>query len=225
MCAVRRGSGNGLFLSARELLGRPRPAPRGSQRSARRPSAKVATPGTTTGPKRHRSSASPSVSPSASAGSSVAPSASASTPAATASFAPAAAPSPRKCGTGASDAEAVQSGSTWTARRGDTVTYPGEDMAAVITSATASLGADRTSKQHVVVRGPGRAACPPPTSPSRARTARRSARRRAGRRSYTALDVPCVQGLPLGGLPVQRVDAGRCRRPSRTSAIWSAAVR
>lgn len=159
MCAVRRGSGNGLFLSARELLGRPRPAPRGSQRSARRPSAKVATPGTTTGPKRHRSSASPSVSPSASAGSSVAPSASASTPAATASFAPAAAPSPKKCGTGASDAEAVQSGSTWTARRGDTVTYPGEDMAAVVTSATASLGADRTGRQRVVLRG--RAACPP----------------------------------------------------------------
>ncbi|MGI5274997.1 hypothetical protein [Streptomyces rochei] len=115
----------------------------------------MATLGTTTGPQRHRSSASPSVSPSASAGSSVAPSASASTPAASASFAPVAAPSPKKCATGASDTEAVQSGSTWTARRGDTVTYTGEDMAAVITSATASLGADRTSKRRVVVRGSG----------------------------------------------------------------------
>ncbi|MFF9773471.1 hypothetical protein ACF1HJ_07325 [Streptomyces sp. NPDC013978] len=59
------------------------------------------------------------------------------------------------CGEGAYQAEAVLSGSTWTARRGTTVTYTGTDMRAAMQAAVNSLTAGRTSKERVVVRGSG----------------------------------------------------------------------
>ncbi|MDX3645711.1 hypothetical protein [Streptomyces sp. MB09-02B] len=59
------------------------------------------------------------------------------------------------CGEGSYQAEAVLSGSTWTARRGGTVTYTGTDMRAAMQAAVNSLTAGRTSKERVVVRGSG----------------------------------------------------------------------
>lgn len=46
-------------------------------------------------------------------------------------------------------------GSTWTARRGSSVTYTGTDMRAAMQAAVNSLTAGRTSKERVVVRGSG----------------------------------------------------------------------
>ncbi|QNP74307.1 hypothetical protein IAG44_35865 [Streptomyces roseirectus] len=59
------------------------------------------------------------------------------------------------CGEGAYQAEAVLNGSTWTARRGSTVSYTGTDMRAAMQAAVNSLTANRTSKERVVVRGSG----------------------------------------------------------------------
>ncbi|GAB2722565.1 hypothetical protein [Streptomyces bullii] len=59
------------------------------------------------------------------------------------------------CGDGSFHAEAVQSGSTWTARRGGSTVYTGTDMRAAVQAAVNSLTAGRTSKQRVVVRGSG----------------------------------------------------------------------
>lgn len=59
------------------------------------------------------------------------------------------------CGTGSYNAEAVLSGSTWTARNGSSTVYTGTDMRAATQAAVNSLSAGRTSKQRVVVRGSG----------------------------------------------------------------------
>lgn len=59
------------------------------------------------------------------------------------------------CGEGSYQAEAVLNGSTWTARRGSSVTYTGSDMRAAMQAAVNSLTAGRTSKERVVVRGSG----------------------------------------------------------------------
>ncbi|MET8978245.1 hypothetical protein ABZX85_21785 [Streptomyces sp. NPDC004539] len=59
------------------------------------------------------------------------------------------------CGEGSYQAEAVLNGSTWTARRGSTVSYTGTDMRAAMQAAVNSLTANRTSKERVVVRGSG----------------------------------------------------------------------
>ncbi|MEU8859640.1 hypothetical protein [Streptomyces umbrinus] len=59
------------------------------------------------------------------------------------------------CGEGSYQAEAVLNGSTWTARRGSSVTYAGTDMRAAMQAAVNSLTAGRTSKERVVVRGSG----------------------------------------------------------------------
>ncbi|MBZ9643775.1 hypothetical protein, partial [Streptomyces sp. PSKA30] len=77
------------------------------------------------------------------------------------------------CGEGSYQAEAVQSGSTWTARRGGSVVHTGTDMRAAVQAAVNSLTAGRTSKERVVVRGSGSM----------------SAGSRISLPSYTALDV------------------------------------
>ncbi|MFI6035139.1 hypothetical protein ACIBBD_13425 [Streptomyces sp. NPDC051315] len=59
------------------------------------------------------------------------------------------------CGDGSSHAEAVLSGSTWTARRGGSTVYTGTDMRAAVQAAVNSLTAGRTAKERVVVRGSG----------------------------------------------------------------------
>jgi hypothetical protein len=59
------------------------------------------------------------------------------------------------CGSGSFNAEAVQSGGTWTARNGGSQVYSGGDMRAAVQAAVNSLSAGRTSKQRVVVRGSG----------------------------------------------------------------------
>ncbi|MBM0231928.1 RICIN domain-containing protein [Micromonospora sp. STR1_7] len=59
------------------------------------------------------------------------------------------------CGSGSSNAEAVLSGSTWTARNGSSTVYSGSDMLSAMQAAVNSLSAGRTSKQRVVVRGSG----------------------------------------------------------------------
>jgi hypothetical protein len=77
------------------------------------------------------------------------------------------------CGSGSFQAEAVQSGGTWTARNGGRTVYTGSDMRAAVQAAIGSLTAGRTSKQHVVVRGSGSIA----------------ANARISLPSYTVLDV------------------------------------
>ncbi|WP_328441875.1 hypothetical protein OHA71_43785 [Streptomyces sp. NBC_00444] len=77
------------------------------------------------------------------------------------------------CGEGSYQAEAVLSGSTWTARRGSSVVYTGGDMRAAMQAAVSSLTAGRTSKERVVVRGSGSI----------------SAGSRVSLPSYTVLDV------------------------------------
>ena len=59
------------------------------------------------------------------------------------------------CGDRAFNAEAVLSGSTWTARNGSRTVYTGGDMRSAVQAAVNSLTAGRTSKQWVVVRGNG----------------------------------------------------------------------
>ncbi|GAB2614419.1 hypothetical protein GCM10027168_53810 [Streptomyces capparidis] len=59
------------------------------------------------------------------------------------------------CGDGSYQAEAVQSGSNWTARRGGSTVYTGTDMRAAIQAAVNSLTSGRTYKERVVVRGSG----------------------------------------------------------------------
>ncbi|MFV2102927.1 RICIN domain-containing protein [Micromonospora sp. LOL_024] len=77
------------------------------------------------------------------------------------------------CGSGAFQAEAVLSGGTWTSRNGGSTVYTGTDMRAAVQAAVNSLGAGRTSKQRVVVRGSGSI----------------SAGSRISLPSYTAIDV------------------------------------
>ncbi|MCD7443831.1 hypothetical protein K4B79_37200 [Streptomyces lincolnensis] len=77
------------------------------------------------------------------------------------------------CGEGSYQAEAVLSGSTWTARRGGSTVYTGTDMRAAVQAAVNSLTAGRTAKERVVVRGSGSI----------------SAGSRISLPSYTALDV------------------------------------
>jgi hypothetical protein len=84
-----------------------------------------------------------------------------------------AASSAAACGDGSSHAEAVLSGSTWTARRGSSTVYTGTDMRAAVQAAVNSLTAGRTAKERVVVRGSGTL----------------SAGSRISLPSYTALDV------------------------------------
>ncbi len=71
------------------------------------------------------------------------------------------------------NAEAVLSGSTWTARNGSRTVYTGSDMRAAAQAAIGSLTAGRTSKQWVVVRGSGTV----------------SANSRISLASYTGIDV------------------------------------
>lgn len=59
------------------------------------------------------------------------------------------------CGDRAFNAEAVLSGSTWTARNGGRTLYTGGDLRAAVQAAVNSLAAGRTSKQWVLVRGNG----------------------------------------------------------------------
>jgi hypothetical protein len=59
------------------------------------------------------------------------------------------------CGDRAFNAEAVLSGSTWTARNGGRTVYTGGDMRSAVQAAVNSLTAGRTSKQWVLVRGNG----------------------------------------------------------------------
>ena len=59
------------------------------------------------------------------------------------------------CGSGTGNAEAVLSGSTWTASHGSSTVYTGSDMRSAMQAAVNSLTAGRTSKQRVVVRGSG----------------------------------------------------------------------
>ncbi|GAA1368621.1 RICIN domain-containing protein [Catellatospora chokoriensis] len=59
------------------------------------------------------------------------------------------------CGGGSFNAEAVLSGSTWTARNGGSTVYTGTDLRAAVQAAVNSLSAGRTAKQRVVVRGSG----------------------------------------------------------------------
>ncbi|WP_188189919.1 right-handed parallel beta-helix repeat-containing protein [Nonomuraea sp. SYSU D8015] len=59
------------------------------------------------------------------------------------------------CGDGTANAEAVLSGSTWTARNGNRTVYTGTSMLSAMQSAVNSLTAGRTAKQRVVVRGSG----------------------------------------------------------------------
>jgi hypothetical protein len=59
------------------------------------------------------------------------------------------------CGDGSFNAEAVKSGSTWTARNGSRTVYTGSDMRAAMQGAINSLASGRTSKQRVLVRGSG----------------------------------------------------------------------
>jgi hypothetical protein len=77
------------------------------------------------------------------------------------------------CGEGSYQAEAVLSGSTWTARRGSSTVYTGTDLRAAVQAAVNSLTSGRTSKERVVVRGSGSM----------------SAGSRISLPSYTALDV------------------------------------
>ncbi|NYI04731.1 hypothetical protein [Allostreptomyces psammosilenae] len=77
------------------------------------------------------------------------------------------------CGTGTYHAEAVLSGSTWTARRGGSTVYTGTDMRAAVQAAINSLSSGRTTKERVVVRGSGSM----------------SAGSRISLPSYTAIDV------------------------------------
>lgn len=77
------------------------------------------------------------------------------------------------CGSGAFQAEAVLSGSTWTARNGGSTVYTGSDLRAAVQAAVNSLTAGRTAKQRVVVRGSGSM----------------SANARISLPSYTVLDV------------------------------------
>ncbi|MCP3766495.1 MULTISPECIES: hypothetical protein [unclassified Streptomyces] len=77
------------------------------------------------------------------------------------------------CGDGSYQAEAVQSGGTWTARRGSTVVHTGSDLRAAVQAAIGSLTSGRTSKERVVVRGSGSI----------------SANSRISLPSYTVLDV------------------------------------
>jgi hypothetical protein len=59
------------------------------------------------------------------------------------------------CGEGSYQAEAVQSGSTWTARRGGGTVYTGSSMRDAMQAAVNSLTPNRSSKERVVVRGSG----------------------------------------------------------------------
>ncbi|WP_402469192.1 RICIN domain-containing protein [Isoptericola aurantiacus] len=59
------------------------------------------------------------------------------------------------CGTGTFTTEAVQSGPTWTARRGGTTLYTGSEMAGAVRAAVGGLTAGRTTQERVVVRGSG----------------------------------------------------------------------
>ncbi|MFE2276137.1 hypothetical protein ACFXAE_02440 [Streptomyces sp. NPDC059454] len=86
------------------------------------------------------------------AGTMTAPATAATSPTTTAAPAPARAAA---CGDGSYQAEAVLSGSTWTARRGSSTVYTGTDMRAAVQAAISSLSSGRTSKERVVVRGSG----------------------------------------------------------------------
>ncbi|MDG4810767.1 RICIN domain-containing protein [Micromonospora sp. WMMD1120] len=59
------------------------------------------------------------------------------------------------CGSGATNAEAVLNGGTWTSRNGSSTVYSGSDMLSAMQAAVNSLSPGRTSKQRVVVRGSG----------------------------------------------------------------------
>ncbi|MEE1942899.1 hypothetical protein V1L54_26410 [Streptomyces sp. TRM 70361] len=76
---------------------------------------------------------------------------------------PSASPAPARAGTGAAlacgdgsyHAEAVQSGGTWTARRGGSTVYTGSSMRDAMQAAVNSLTPNRGAKERVVVRGSG----------------------------------------------------------------------
>ena len=65
------------------------------------------------------------------------------------------------CGSGAFNAEAVLSGSTWTARNGGTTVYTGTDMRAAVQAAVNSLPAGRTSSSASWSAAPARSAPAP----------------------------------------------------------------
>lgn len=91
--------------------------------------------------------AGPAVVPQAASGSAVAPRAASATPVDIGVSA--------DCGSGSFHAEAVLSGSTWTARNGSSTVYTGTGMLSAMQAAVNSLSAGRTGKQRVVVRGSG----------------------------------------------------------------------
>ncbi|MFP8886263.1 MULTISPECIES: right-handed parallel beta-helix repeat-containing protein [Streptomyces] len=66
-----------------------------------------------------------------------------------------AAPAAAACGEGSYQAEAVKSGSTWTARRGGGTVYTGGSMRDAMQAAIGSLTPNRSYKERVVVRGSG----------------------------------------------------------------------
>jgi hypothetical protein len=83
-------------------------------------------------------------------------------------------PAAAACGDRSSyNAEAVQSGGTWTTRNGGRTVYSGGDMRAAVQAAIDSLSPGRTSKEWVVVRGNGSM----------------SAGSRISMRSHTGIDV------------------------------------
>ncbi|NVI87002.1 right-handed parallel beta-helix repeat-containing protein [Actinomadura sp. BRA 177] len=83
-------------------------------------------------------------------------------------------PASAACGDRSSyNAEAVQSGGTWTSRNGGRTVYSGGDMRSAVQAAIDSLGSGRTSKEWVVVRGNGSM----------------SAGSRISMRNYTGIDV------------------------------------
>jgi hypothetical protein len=84
-----------------------------------------------------------------------------------------AAPATAACGDRSYRAEAVQSGSTWTARNSGRTVYTGSDMRAAVQAAIDSLTSGRTTKEWVVVRGSGSI----------------SAGSRISMRSHTGIDV------------------------------------
>ncbi|MFC0713120.1 RICIN domain-containing protein [Cellulomonas biazotea] len=97
-----------------------------------------------------------------------------------------------ECG-GTYQAEVVQSGSTWTARRGSTTTYSGTDMRTAIQTGIDSLTSGRTSKERVVVRGSGSM----------------SANSRISLRSYTTVEVCGTIDVTGSGSGDQAVFYGR----------------
>lgn len=97
-----------------------------------------------------------------------------------------------ECG-GTAQAEVVQSGSTWTARRGGSQVYSGTDLRAAVQAGIDSLTPGRTTKERVVVRGSGTM----------------SANSRISLRSYTTVEVCGTIHVTGSGTGDQAIFYGR----------------